>query len=237
MHIHVHVHDSIVFDSRQMNNNKPVPFQITEPKFEGDPVLGFMHMTVGDSAVFRLPVASMKKSGNQLLPWMKDSQYVEYNVVLLSLMSDKEQKADQERKASQQKKIDRKLLDNYFAKNHIKDEKTETGLGYFVQSWGKGDNAVPGQHVTVNYTGRLLDGTVFDSNTDPAFKHTEPFTFELGTGKVIKGWDEGLQLFNKGTKATLYIPSGLAYGSQDRSPTIPPNSILIFDIELLDITK
>ena len=237
MHIHVHVLDSVIFDSRQMNNNNPVPFQITTPKFEGDPVEGFMRMHAGDSAIFRIPVEVMKKSGNQLLPWMKDGQEVTYNVTLLSVMTDAEQKKDQEKKSEAQKKIDRKLLHDYFAKNRIKAEFTENGLYYVIHSEGKGEKPVAGQKVSVNYTGRLLNGNEFDSNTDPVFKHVEPFTFEVGTGKVIKGWDEGLLLLRKGDKATLYIPSGLAYAAQDRSPSIPPNSILVFDVEITDIQK
>ena len=237
MHIHVHVGDSVIFDSRSMNNNLPVPFQITQPKFEGDPVEGFMMMCTGDSAEFRVPVALMKKSGNQMLPWMKEGQDVQYNVVLVSVMSDEEQKKDIAKKTAKQKKIDKKILKNYFTKNNIKPEVTESGIYYTVKKKGSGTPTVAGKSVSVNYTGKLINGSVFDSNTDPAYKHKEPFTFELGTGKVIKGWDEGLLLFNKGGAGTIYIPSYLAYGSQDRSPGIPANSILIFDIEITDVGK
>ena len=87
----------------------------------------------------------------------------------------------------------------------------------------------------MNYTGRLLNGTSFDSNVDPQFKHQEPFSFMLGRNRVIRGWDEGLTLLNKGAKATFYIPSNLAYGPNSPSPAIPANSVLIFDIELIDI--
>ena len=237
MHIHVHVEDSIIFDSRQMNNSLPVPFQITEPKFQGDPVEGFMLMRAGDSAIFKIPVALMKKSGNQLLPYMKEGKEVTYNVCLVSVLTDKQQKKDQAAKTKKQRKIDKKLLTEYFTKLHINAEHTKSGIYYVMTKPGEGETAAAKQHVTVNYTGKLLNGKVFDSNTDPMFKHKEPYTFELGTGKVIKGWDEGLQLFGKGGKGTLYIPSDLAYGSQDRSPQIPANSILVFDVELLDIQK
>jgi FKBP-type peptidyl-prolyl cis-trans isomerase FkpA len=235
MHIHVHVLDSVIFDSRQMNNNNPVPFQITAPKFDGDPVAGFMQMHAGDSALFRIPMDVMKRSGNQLLPWMKEGQEVLYNVSLVSVMTDAEQKKDQEKKSEIQKKADKKILHDYFAKNKLRTEFTESGVYYVIHSEGKGDKPNSGQTISVNYTGKLLNGNVFDSNTDPIFKHVEPLTFEVGMGKVIKGWDEGLQYLRKGDKATLYIPSGLAYGSQDRSPGIPPNSILVFDVEITDI--
>ena len=97
-----------------------------------------------------------------------------------------------------------------------------------------------GDSVTMNYTGTLLDGTKFDSNTDTAFKHTQPYKFILGKGAVIKGWDEGVALLKSGSKAVFYIPSSLAYGAQARpgggaNPKgIPANSILLFDVELVN---
>jgi FKBP-type peptidyl-prolyl cis-trans isomerase len=80
-----------------------------------------------------------------------------------------------------------------------------------------------------------MDGETFDSNIDTTFHHKQPFTLPLGMGRVIPGWDEGLALLKKGSKATLYIPSPLAYGPQSPSPKIAPNSILIFEVEVTDI--
>jgi FKBP-type peptidyl-prolyl cis-trans isomerase len=85
----------------------------------------------------------------------------------------------------------------------------------------------------MNYTGKLMDGTKFDSNQDSTFHHMEPFTFPIGVGQVIPGWDEGVMLLNKGAKATLFIPSGLAYGEHPPTPAIPANSILVFDVEVV----
>jgi FKBP-type peptidyl-prolyl cis-trans isomerase len=81
----------------------------------------------------------------------------------------------------------------------------------------------------------LLNGEKFDSNVDPKFNHVQPFEFTVGIGQVIKGWDEGLQLLNKGGKAKLIIPSSLAYGSRGAGAAIPPNSPLVFDVEVTDI--
>jgi FKBP-type peptidyl-prolyl cis-trans isomerase len=82
---------------------------------------------------------------------------------------------------------------------------------------------------TVNYKGMLLDGTVFDSS-----EGREPFTFQLGQGQVIKGWDEGIALMQKGTKALLIIPSALAYGDRGAGDMIPPYSPLVFEVEMID---
>ena len=234
MYIHVHIDDSVLFDSRKMYGEKPVPYPISAPKFKGDPVEGFMMMVVGDSAVFKLPVDSMQKAGNQLLPWMKLGQKIEYDVVMVSVKSDEEEKKANEQKSAAQKSIDEKLLQEYFKKNNITPTKTASGIYYTMSNAGEGELIKAGQTISVNYKGKLIDGKIFDTNMDSTFHHMEPFTLEIGRGKVIKGWDEGLLLFKKGSKGTLYIPSGLAYGPQDRS-AIPGNSILIFDVEIVDV--
>lgn len=91
-----------------------------------------------------------------------------------------------------------------------------------------------GDTLVMNYTGRLSDGTVFDSNVDPKFKHVQPFAFTLGAGQVIKGWDEGLLGMKVGEKKTLTIPPEKGYGARGQGP-IPPNATLIFDVELVAI--
>ena len=94
--------------------------------------------------------------------------------------------------------------------------------------------AKAGDTLVMNYTGRLTNGTVFDSNVDPKFGHVEPFKFTLGAGKVIKGWDEGLVGMKVGEKKTLTIPAEKGYGAQAVG-SIPPNSTLVFDVELVAI--
>lgn len=108
--------------------------------------------------------------------------------------------------------------------------KTPTGLAYEITQKGSGEFAKENSDVTINYTGRLIDGTVFDS-TEKAGK---PATFNLQ--KVIPGFREGLQKVAKGGKARLYIPAKLGYGAQPL-PGIPPNSTLIFDVEVLDVNN
>src|SRR5690606_12314470 len=142
---------------------------------------------------------------------------------------------EMQEQAARQKEVDDQLLQEYFAQNGINPSKTESGLYYQIVKEGSGSTATPGQQVTVNYTGRTLDGNVFDSNVDPAFNHVEPFTFPLGQGAVIPGWDEGVALLKKGSKAKLFIPSPLAYGPASPGPEIPANSILVFDVEVTDI--
>ncbi len=97
--------------------------------------------------------------------------------------------------------------------------------------------AKTGDTVAMNYTGRLQDGTVFDSNVDAKFNHVQPFEFTLGAGQVISGWDKGIVGMKVGEKKTLTIPPADAYGAQGIPGVIPPNSTLVFDVQLLAIKK
>lgn len=96
---------------------------------------------------------------------------------------------------------------------------------------GSGDTAVAGKSVTVNYSGTLTDGTKFDSSYDRG----QPFTFNLGAGEVIQGWDQGVAGMKVGGKRKLTIPSDLGYGAQGAGGVIPPNATLIFEVELLKV--
>jgi FKBP-type peptidyl-prolyl cis-trans isomerase len=119
---------------------------------------------------------------------------------------------------------------DYLAKNKAKDgvKTTSSGLQYKVLTPGTGANPKATDTVKVHYRGTLIDGTEFDSS----YKRNEPISFELGG--VIKGWTEGLQLIKPGGKIQLVIPPDLGYGSGGQGP-IPPNSVLLFDVELLAI--
>lgn len=111
----------------------------------------------------------------------------------------------------------------------------EDGLAITIEHAGSGAAAKKGDTLSMNYTGSLENGTVFDSNVDPKFGHVQPFEFHLGAGEVIKGWDEGLVGMQVGEKRKLVIPAAMAYGSYSPSPLIPANSNLVFEVELLGI--
>ena len=111
---------------------------------------------------------------------------------------------------------------------------TETQLQVTDEVVGTGETAVAGDSVTVNYVGALTNGTVFDASANHG---SGGFTFNLGTGQVIKGWDEGIVGMKVGGKRTLVIPAALAYGSQAVGDAIPANSDLVFQVELMKVQK
>ena len=108
---------------------------------------------------------------------------------------------------------------------------TDSGLKYEDLVAGEGEAATAGQTVRVHYTGWLTDGTKFDSSLD----RNDPFSFPLGGGRVIRGWDEGVQGMRIGGKRKLTIPSQLGYGAAGAGGVIPPNATLVFEVELLEI--
>jgi len=108
---------------------------------------------------------------------------------------------------------------------------TPSGLKYTDQQVGTGEEAKAGKTVSVHYTGWLENGTKFDSSHD----RKQPFSFSLGAGQVIKGWDEGVQGMKIGGKRRLTIPASIGYGARGAGGVIPPNATLIFEVELLGV--
>ena len=135
-------------------------------------------------------------------------------------------------KKNERLKNERKNIKDLFL-DHTKDmNKTSSGLYYLINKEGD-NNRSPnkGDMVSVHYKGMLLDGTIFDSS----YQRDQPLEFSIGVGQVIPGWDEGISLLNQGSSAKFVIPSDLAYGSQGAGGVIPPDSTLIFEVELLKI--
>jgi FKBP-type peptidyl-prolyl cis-trans isomerase len=233
--------DSLMFDSRKMMGGKALEMELqrnpSTPK-SMDPTEVITMLSSGDSAVIRFEMDSMAR---KMYTFAKPTDKIQLEIKMVSVKTkaqfeagQKQKQADMEAQAAKQVGVDDQLIQEYLTKNGITAQKTASGIYYVISKPGSGANAEAGKMVKVKYTGKTMDGKVFDSNIDPQFSHTEPLEFVLGQRQVIAGWDEGIALLNKGAKATLYIPSGLAYGAEGREPQIPANSILIFDVELLD---
>ena len=195
-----------------------------------DPAMeGFLMMHEGDSATFQC--LAKQVFGDRMPPSLPDSAtavfYVKAHKVFASAM---EYKAYLAEKAAAQTREEAKIIESYIADKGWEDQKTDSGLYYVVEEEGNGEMPQKGDRIVVHYTGTLLDGTKFDSSVDRG----QPFTFNVGNGRVIKGWDEGFMLFSPGAKGKLIVPSSLAYGAKAMGDKIKPYSVLVFDIEFLE---
>ncbi len=208
----------------------------------------------GDSLVIRVLADSLfKKNPESMPPFIHKGHMLLTTVKVLNIFKTKEQ-ADSARQVAigiaeklQQEKdavtmvSDTKALNDYFAKNNITVVKAPKGTFVQILQPGSGSNIDTSNVVKTNYTGRVFNSTkAFDSNIDTAFGHVEPFLVNMTNdqalgGSVIPGWNDGLTLLNKGAKAKFYIPAALAYGSRGMGKDIPENSILVFDIEVVDV--
>ena len=228
MHIRTKIADSAMFDSYKMNNNEPIEQPLTK-QFLGAFMEGFALLTAGDSAILRLPIDTAFK-GSPMPPFAKSGDKVSYEVKIVSVKSKAEADAEKEKASKVQNGIDDKLLKEYIKSKKLITEKTASGIYYVIDKKGNGKHATAADKVKVHYKGYKLDGSTFDSSYDRG----QPIEFPLSG--VIKGWTEGIPLFEEGGKGTLLIPSSLAYG-QNAPPgsTIKANEVLLFDVELIKI--
>lgn len=217
-------------------------------------------MSIGDSAIFTVPATAIFK--NRMPPNIDSASIITVHISMNEFMTEEAagKKMNAFRTSERMEQIvaarksavengkelietEGKEIDEYLAVNNLTAKTTESGIRYVITHPGTGGNPQPGDSVKVNYTGYLLNGKVFDTSFDEVAKEHgvynerrpyNPIEFQLGVGQVILGWDEGIGLLNKGAKGKIYIPSPIAYGTQAKGKDIPANSILVFDIELID---
>lgn len=231
--------DSVLRDTHK----EPAPLQIMlqVPPFKGSFEEGLAMLGKGDSATFFVSADSLfSKAMQPLPPGVTKGSDIGFTVKVMNVQNEQEYTKTRKEAGDKQKGVDEKIITDYVAKNSLtgKVQKTASGLYYIINQTGTGPKPTRGDNVKVHYTGKLLDGKVFDSSlNNPRNPQNKPIDFQVGVGMVIPGWDEGLMLLPKGSKATLILPSGLAYGQQGSPGAIPPNSVLIFDVDLLDVTK
>jgi FKBP-type peptidyl-prolyl cis-trans isomerase len=244
--------DSLLFSSDDPRVNKNgdaiIKFPLLKPAFEASLENGLMLMSEGDSASFLIS-ADSTFADQELPPFIEKGSLLSFYVRLKKVMSKEEVEKEETQKREEynvtmelRKNEEAKILANYIVKNKITATPTESGL-YVIQTIkGKGKSPAKGNNVSVNYTGRLIDGTIFDTSDEGIAKEAglydqrrpyEPIKFPLGQGQVIPGWDEGIALLKKGGKAQFIIPSSIGYGERGGGP-IPPYSTLIFEVELVD---
>ncbi len=250
--------DSVHYDNRK--NEVPEIIMVRDTTGQGmeeglDEV--FRMLTKGDSAVMTITAQTLyEKTFHQPVPpgvdpkskftfCMKVNDVIDSAAVmklqeeLIAKQNERMVKQKQEQLAK-----DTVMIDEYLKANNIVTQKTASGLRYVFTKQGKGAPAKPGQNVSINYAGYLLSGKYFDTSWESVAKEKNlfdanrpyaPLDLVAGSGSVIQGWEEAMLLMNKGSRMTVYIPSTLAYGNRQRSEDIVANSILVFDMEMVDI--
>jgi len=230
--------DSVLFSSKDAQSASKL--MLVKPIYKGDISEGLAMLAVGDSASFIIRADSffVKNVGIQKLPdFVKPETKMVFDVKLISVQKkadyEKEQKIKMEKYNAMMEERKTKEPDDikaFLKDNKINVKPTATGLYYVETKRGTGAKAVAGKKVKVNYTGKLLDGTVFDSSEGKA-----PIEFTLGNKEVIPGWDEGISMMKVGGKAKMVIPSSLAYGQNGAGNAIMPFTPLVFEVELIDV--
>ncbi|MBK9016061.1 MAG: FKBP-type peptidyl-prolyl cis-trans isomerase [Saprospiraceae bacterium] len=246
VHISVYQDDSLINSTYKMGRTVPIIVpdltQIPDDQKgvgKANPVADVLaFMKVGDSITVEIPIDSMMRQS----PNLKNAKKLAYGIVLVDVKNKEqydqakmdEQKATEEKAGAfkaQEATIAAQLggiVKEYIGgKNKDKVKSTASGLKYLIIEEGTGAQATAGKSVDVMYYGMLPSGEEFDNS----FKRGQVFSFPLGQGQVIKGWDEGIALLKEGSKAVLFIPSELGYGDAGQGK-IPPKSELMFYVEL-----
>jgi len=223
--------DSVLVD------NVPLREMIRESLFSGDVYAAIQRMHLGDSATFIMNGDTFfHYFMGQPFPFEKKELY--FDLALNNIVPQEEFERQQAEREIQREVMmeqarlsEDSLINDYIVKNNIKVKPTATGLYFVKKASGTGKMIKNGSKIKVHYTGKLLDGSVFDSSVD----HGEPIELMVGSGQVIPGWEEALLLMRGGDKATVLIPSSLAYGARGAGYVIPPYTSIIFDMEIVAV--
>lgn len=255
-------HDSVWADTRI--EGIPISTRIQPPadpsrvKREGLEAV-FRMLSKGDSVTFAIPANEFfHKMWQQEIPKKVDSASLfTFYIKAKDVLDEPNWRKFQQELINKQNALflkeqaeqlgrDTVTIDNFLKEKGIKARTTRAGLRYVITKPGYGPNGKTAQTAQVNYVGYLLDGTFFDTNIEAVAKANDvyqkamlytPYDIRIDYSPVIKGWHEMLKEMNVGAKATVYIPSTLAYGPQRKGVVIGPNSILVFDLEVVSLKK
>jgi FKBP-type peptidyl-prolyl cis-trans isomerase len=235
MQVSQKIKDSVVFTSY---TGMPIYFQVNPSTQTYDPSEIFASLKEGDSLYTVQMIDTFIKRNPAIVQQTKfrngDKITTTFKILKVFDNAD-EYKKDEDLERTSFTKKEESTVKDYLSKNKVNAQRTGTGTYVQIQNAGSGPQADSGKYVSVLYKGQTFSGKVFDTNMDTSFKHTEPMGFTVGTGQMIKGFDEGIRLLKKGGKARIFMPSSLGYAGQPPSPDIKPFEHLIFDVEVLDV--
>lgn len=242
--------DSVWFDSKKQGSPIPIQYNDSLPPDAGAIDEGFRMLRKGDSVVFKVNAQNLfdKTFKTAVPPGVDSTSVLTFNIGVVDVLSEEDYNSflmkEHERKQAVALKKDVEIIDNYLKDNNLEAQKTESGLRYIVEKEGTGKKPSPGDSVSVHYVGKLLDGKLFDTSRENVAKENDmhdprnpykPLNFVHGQGQMIPGFDEGVGLLKEGAQARLILPSSLAYGERGAGAAIAPNSVLIFEIELVKV--
>lgn len=242
--------DSVLMNTYDAGHPSLAP--MPKPQSKGDIYAGLQMLGEGDSATFKVPTDSIFKAGAQRPPGLKGKflvfQVKVEKVLAKGNLTDQvfQGRLDDYKKTliADMKNQEPAKIKKYIADHNLKVTTTPSGLNYVITSPGSGPKPGVGDTAVVNYTGRLTNGKAFETSVKEVFVKEKlqgdpnrpfaPIRVPVGVQRVIAGWDEGLQLMSKGSKAVLVIPSNIAYKDQGMGP-IAPFSPIVFELEMIDI--
>ncbi|WP_192347048.1 FKBP-type peptidyl-prolyl cis-trans isomerase [Algoriphagus sp. Y33] len=213
----------------------------------------FLSLRKGDSIAFESTAKTI--FGNNFPPFMKEEDVVKVRLGAFEIMNEEAiqayfekvmaaEEVKREERAKERLIEEDKIIQDFIKEKGLEAQKTESGLYYVIEEEGTGEPVSAGTTMHVNYAGYLIDGTLFDTSIESLAKENNAFSegrpyealpVTVGMGQVIPGWDEGLLLLKKGSKAKFIIPSPLGYGENAMGAKIPANSVLVFDVDVADV--
>lgn len=243
--------DSVIQSTYEIQPIKNFIYQ--PPTFNGDIAEVLKYVAEGDSVIIAVSSDSTAKHRGHPLPkFFPKGTYIKFFLKILRVKSAAEAKAEMARAKQVEKERIRRNdsinIQQYIVEKELTDKvkATPSGLHYVVLKEGTGDSPQPKDTAYAYYAGWLTDGKLFDTNIEAIGKKSDlygnskkykAFSFLVGLNQVIKGWEEGIRLMKKGGKTLFILPSTLAYGSRAMGNRIPSNSVLVFEVKLVDIKK
>ncbi len=230
------VGDSALYNTYKNLQNPYMQMPVRENFAKGNFEEGLTLLGKDDSALFKINADSFFRYVGAPTPaFIKKGESINFYVKVDSFITKKEiseRKAKQDAEMMEKEKNEPALVDDYVKATGLKFSKTASGLYYNITKTANGPKASKGDTISALYTGKFFDGRVFDSSDKPDM----PFQFVLGAHEVIAGWDEIFAILHQGEKATIVVPSAIAYGTRGNQG-IPPFTPLVFDVELIKVSK
>lgn len=244
---------TLMFEEDTLFSNVGHPDRIAQVTgqnmFKGDIQEGFQLMHKGEKAIFKVPADSMSKFIPQMPEQYKPgtNQFFYYQISLMDIVSKDDlaqEQANREAEAKERQEHEAEYIAEYVAKNNITAKPNKDGLYIIVNKKGNGPKVETGKKVAIDYTGRLIDGSLFDTSREADAKEAnkyvegrnyEPLSYVVGQQPLIKGWEDGVKGQTAGSEITLIIPSALGYGARGAGNDIMPYSPLVFNLTIVSV--